>query len=101
MARNHVRLSDTDVGRVSLARRYSCLKIVTQAILSGLLFGAVTLQAQQISLQALVTPSTTITKEGHRVTFALYGFVEFASLAQVFPYIDAQTRRWKGRAALG
>jgi len=100
MARNHVRLRDTDVGRVSLARRYSCLKIVTQAILSGLLFGAVTLQAQQISLQALVTPSTTITKEGHRVTFALYGFVEFASLAQVFPYIDAQTRRWKGRAAL-
>ncbi|HYM06591.1 MAG TPA: hypothetical protein VEU11_08540 [Terriglobales bacterium] len=53
------------------------------------------LQAQQVSLQALVTPSTTISKDGHPVTFALHGFIEFKTLAELFPYIDSQTRRWK------
>jgi hypothetical protein len=55
-----------------------------------------TLHAQSISLQALVTPSTVITKDGHPVTFAIHGFIEFQSLAQLFPYIDTQTRRWPG-----
>ena len=54
------------------------------------------LQAQQISLQALVTPSTTIAKDGHPLTFALHGFIEFKSLSELFPYIDSQTQRWKG-----
>jgi hypothetical protein len=58
-----------------------------------------TLHAQSISLQALVTPSTVITKDGHPVTFAIHGFIEFQSLAQLFPYIDAQTRRWPGSPA--
>ncbi len=52
------------------------------------------LQAQQLSLQALVTPSTTISKDGHPVTFALHGFIEFKTLAELFPYIDSQARRW-------
>jgi hypothetical protein len=52
------------------------------------------LQAQQISLQALVTPSTTIVKDGQPVTFALHGFIEFKSLSELFPYIDSQTKRW-------
>ena len=30
------------------------------------------LRAQQISLQALVTPSTTISRDGHAVTFSLH-----------------------------
>ena len=50
--------------------------------------------AQQISLQALVTPSTVISKEGHTTTFALHGFIEFSSLSEVFPYIETQTNRW-------
>jgi hypothetical protein len=58
-----------------------------------------TLNAQSISLQALVTPSTVITKDGHPVTFAIHGFIEFQSLAQLFPYIDTQTRRWPGSPA--
>jgi hypothetical protein len=58
------------------------------------------LQAEQLSLQALVTPSTTIVKDGHTVTFALHGFVGFKSLAEMFPYIEAQTRRWKGNDGL-
>jgi len=52
------------------------------------------LQAQPISLQALVTPSTVITKNEHPVTFALHGFIEFKSLAEMFPYIELQKRRW-------
>jgi len=52
------------------------------------------IQAQQIPLDALVTPSTVITKNGQTVTFALHGFIEFKSLSAMFPYIDAQTRRW-------
>jgi hypothetical protein len=53
------------------------------------------LQAQQISLQALVAPSTTIVKDGRPVTFAVHGFIEFKSLSELFPYIDSQTQRWK------
>ena len=52
------------------------------------------LWAEPISLQAIVTPSTTIMKDGHPVTFALHGFIEFKTLAELFPYIESQTRRW-------
>jgi hypothetical protein len=52
-------------------------------------------QAQQLSLQALVTPSTIIQKDGHPVIFAIHGFIEFKSLSELFPYIDSQTKRWK------
>jgi hypothetical protein len=53
------------------------------------------LQAEQISLQAIVTPSTTILKDGRPVPFALHGFIEFKTLAELFPYIESQTQRWK------
>jgi hypothetical protein len=52
------------------------------------------LAAQDLSLRALVTPSTVITKDGHPVTFAIHAFIEFKSLAEAFPYIDGQTHRW-------
>jgi hypothetical protein len=55
-------------------------------------------QAEPISLQALVTPSTVIIKDGQPVTFAVHGFIEFQSLAELFPYVDLQTRRWKTSA---
>src|SRR5215472_12009914 len=58
-----------------------------------------TLYAQQISIQALVTPSTVITNDGRPVKFALHGFIEFRSLSELFPYIDSQARRWPGNAA--
>ena len=58
------------------------------------------LQGQQISLRALVTPSTIIEKDGHPVTFALHGFIEFKSLSELFPYIESQTRRWKVHGGL-
>src|SRR5712692_8638639 len=53
-------------------------------------------QAEQVSLQAIVTPSTIILKDGRPVTFAIHGFIEFKSLAELFPYIESQTQRWKG-----
>ncbi len=58
------------------------------------------LQAQQISLQALVTPSTVIVKDGHPVTFARHAFIEFKSLSELFTYIDSQTQRWKVNGGL-
>ena len=63
-------------------------------MISTVLYGPV-LAAQQISLQSLVTPSTVIEKDGHPVTFAVHGFIEFKSLAELFPYITSQTGRWK------
>ena len=63
-------------------------------IIATLLFLAHPLCAQQIPLQALVTPSTVITKDGKPVSFALHGFIEFQSLAEMFAYIQTQTRRW-------
>ena len=56
--------------------------------------------AEGVSLQSLVTPSTTIVKDGRAVTFALHGFIEFKSLAELFPYIDSQTRRWTAPGGL-
>ncbi|HEY6301692.1 MAG TPA: hypothetical protein VIX14_01385 [Terriglobales bacterium] len=50
--------------------------------------------AETVSLQALVTPSTTILKDGRPVTFALHGFIEFKSLAELLTYIESQTQRW-------
>ena len=54
------------------------------------------LAAQNLSLQAVVTPSSVIVNDGHPVTFAIHGFIEFHSLAEAFPYIKAQSQRWPG-----
>src|SRR6201998_1452719 len=53
-------------------------------------------RAQELSLQAVVTPSTVIVKDGRQGTFAIHGFIEFKSLAEVFPYIEGQTQRGNG-----
>jgi hypothetical protein len=67
--------------------------MIALAMVAGVLLAP--LQAEQISLQAIVTPSTAILKDGRPVTFALHGFIEFKTLAELFPYIDSQTQRWK------
>jgi len=59
------------------------------------------LLAEDLSLQELVTPSTIVLKDGHPVAFAIHGFIEFKSLAELFPYIDSQSRRWKDRSDFG
>jgi len=64
------------------------------------LIATASLGAQALSLPQLVTPSTVITKDGKPVAFAIHGFIEFQSLADAFPYIDSQRRRWMGSAAI-
>ena len=72
------------------------LRIAWAAILILLPAG---LASQTISLDALVTPSTVIQKDGHPVRFAIHGFIEFQSLSEAFPYIDSQVRRWSPNGA--
>lgn len=100
MPTNSVTTSEANHRCVLIARRDSYLRFGLRAISCALLFCNASLHAQQISLQALVTPSTTIVQDGHPLTFALHGFIEFKSLAEVFPYIESQTHRWQGQAAL-
>jgi hypothetical protein len=59
-----------------------------------LLLATVPLPAQDLALQDLVMPSTVIVKDGHPVAFAVHGFIDFRTLAELFPYIEAQTQRW-------
>src|SRR5579862_5762275 len=67
------------------------------AVISWVLI--VPLHAEHLTLEDLVNPSTAILKDGHPVTFALHGFIEFKTLAEMFPYIESQKQRW--RTALG
>ena len=62
-------------------RRLACTTLI--ALLPGTLS-----QAQSVSLQTLVTPSTTMVKDGKAVPFAVHGFVEFHSLAELFPTLS-------------
>ena len=55
------------------------------------------LRAEPLPLKSVVTPSTVLEKDGKVVTFAIHGFIEFKSLAEVFPYIESQRRRWQGK----
>jgi hypothetical protein len=63
----------------------------------AIIIAAAPARTQEISLQALLTPSTVIVREGKPLTFAIHGFIEFKSLAEAFPYIEAQTVRWNGK----
>ena len=60
-----------------------------------LLLSVQVLHAQNMTLQALVTPSTTVYRDQRPVTFALYGLVEFKTLQDALNYVDAQTGRWQ------
>ena len=84
--------------QVLVSKRSGTLCLGRAGVIAGLfgVFIQLSLQAQPISLQALVTPSTVILNDGQPVRFAVHGFIEFKSLAELFPYIDSQTTRWKG-----
>ena len=80
------------MGRATGRRRF--LRGCVMVGVVGLML-RVPLRAEPVSLQALVTPSTVILKDGQPVRFAIHGFIEFKSLAELFPYIESQTQRWK------
>jgi hypothetical protein len=86
------------IGEHIMQRILRCWRLAATALIV-LLVGASS-QAQILSLDALVTPSTTIVKDGHVVSFAVHGFIEFKSLAELFSYTDSQTRRWSGSGGL-
>ena len=78
--------------------RFRGARGLTTAIAAlAIISAAAPMRAQEISLQVLVTPSTVIVREGKPLTFAIHGFIEFKSLGEVFPYIEAQKRRWEGK----
>jgi hypothetical protein len=68
------------------------------AVFGFLVSGSVA--AQAIPLRALVTPSSVIEKDGHPVTFAVHGFIEFRALSELFPYAEAQAHRWPSDPSL-
>src|SRR5713101_1377992 len=74
-------------------KRYAVSGLMIQATFIALILRA-PLRAEDAPLQAMVTPSTIILKDGRPVTFAIHGFIEFKSLAELFPYIESRTRRW-------
>lgn len=62
---------------------------------------AVPARGERLSLEALVTPSTVVlSKDGHPITFALHGFLEFKSLSEMISYIDSQDQRWRANAGI-
>ena len=38
-----------------------------------------------------------ILKDGQPVKFAVHGFIEFKSLAELFPYIQSEVDRWRAK----
>ena len=81
--------------KVSRVISRACWRTILLAFV--ILATALPQRAQELSLQAVVTPSSMIVKNGEPVKFAIHGFIEFNSQAEVFPYIEAQTRRWNGK----
>jgi len=81
-------------------KRYAVSGLLVRVALTAVILRA-PLRAADVPLQAIVTPSTIILKDGRPVTFAVYGFIEFKSLAELFPYIESQTRRWKLNGSSG
>jgi len=61
------------------------------------MIGCGVLRAEPLALKRIVTPSAVIVKDGHTVTFAIHGFIEFFSLKETFSYIESQKERWKGK----
>jgi hypothetical protein len=80
-------------GMKKFMKKRVCRLVVAVVLITLIL--RVPLRAEQISLDALVTPSTMILKDGRPLPFSIHGFIEFKSLAEVFPFIEAQTHRWQ------
>lgn len=80
--------------KLPMRKSRSVVQLLIQITLGALILTR-WVRAEQVSLQVIVAPSTIILKDGHPVTFAVHGFIEFKSLAELFPYIESQTQRWK------
>ncbi len=56
-------------------------------------------ETPRLTLEQAVTPSARFVKDGQAVKFALYGFIEFENLDELFGYIDSQVGRWQFTSA--
>jgi hypothetical protein len=63
------------------------------------LAAGISLRGESLSLRSVVTPSTLIEKNGRAVKFAIHGYIEFKSLAEMFSYIETQRARWQGKVS--
>jgi hypothetical protein len=86
--------------QMNMIRKISTVIVRWSAFLTSLVLVATPVRSAPLLLQQLVTPSTVILKDGHPVTFAIHGFIEFQSLSEAFPYIESQRQRWKGRISI-
>lgn len=86
----HGMISDAEAEPATMQIR----KVALYQALAFLCVLPTSVHAEPLALQSLVTPSTVIAKDGKPVMFALHGFIEFRSLAELFPYIDSQAKRW-------
>ena len=93
----HARGRALSLKTISVPARQRFLLSVFAGLIS---FFSGSLAAQNLTLHALVTPSTVVTKNGEPVKFAIHAFIEFNSLSESFPYIEAHTNRWKDDAHL-
>jgi hypothetical protein len=87
----------SEMAKTATVKKWNIVAKCKVAALLFVVMSSTSLGAEPLSLEKLLTPSTVIEKNGHVVTFAIHGFIEFKSLAELFPYIESQRQRWKGK----
>jgi hypothetical protein len=83
------------MGKVTSLRVWAKCGIAAGIV--ALLAGTPLWGQQPIPLRVVVTPSTVLQKDGNPLMFAIHGYIEFKSLAETFPYIESQRKRWQGK----
>lgn len=75
-----------------------CLRLISPGLVLAAMSVPTIADAQptgsRLTLDAMVTPSSRFQKDDKPVTFALYGFIEFDTLDELFAYIDGQVELW-------
>ena len=89
---NSVCSRDAHCSRSPFLKAHSARSLLIAFIVVAL---TTSLGADSVSLQTIVTPSTIILQDGRPITFAVHGFIELKSLAELFAYIESQKQRWK------
>jgi hypothetical protein len=92
-------LTDCESRRFDTLHRFVALRCFKFLIVLVIVNSTACLCAEPLPLQNVVTPSSVILKDGHPLTFAVHGFIEFKSLAELFPYIESQKQRWRGKVS--
>jgi len=92
-------LTEIIIGQVVMARRLLPRSLPLTLLVITLLSSTPKTEEARLTLNALVAPTTLLYRDGQPVKFALYGFLEFQTLDELFGYIDAQAGRWQFASA--